>query len=155
MATDPSILARLPAFAAVSEASLAPLAQAAERVRMAAGSVLFRIGEPAHHLYFVLEGRVTLSLALPGRSELSVLSLGPLELTGWSGLLPHARAATARITEDAELLRLPGALLLSACEADHELGYRVMRYLFADLTLRLRDARLQLVDAYGERHGGG
>jgi len=153
VAIDPDLLARLPAFADVGDAARAPVAAAAEVVRAPAGTTLFREGEPGEDVYFLLEGRVGLSLRLPGRAEMMVLSLGAGELTGWSGILPHERVATARVVEDAVLVRIPGRALLDACEADHELGYRVMKQLFTELTRRLHETRLQMIDAFGEAGG--
>lgn len=150
MAIDPSMLDAVPLFAGIAEPSRGRLASAAELVHARGGSVLFEEGEPAEDVYFLLEGRVALSLRLPGRSAMTVLSLRPGDLTGWSGILGGPRVATARAVEDARLLRISGRDLAEICEKDHELGYRVMCKLAAELARRLHDARLQLLDVYGE-----
>jgi CRP-like cAMP-binding protein len=148
MAVDPERLRAIPAFREASASALETLAAAGDEVVVAQGSLLFAEGDPADDVYFVLEGRITLSLRVGGR-EILVLSLGPGELTGWSGLLPHGRVATARASLPSRTLRLPGRVVLDACEADHELGYRIMRHLFGELARRLHDTRLQLLDVFG------
>jgi CRP-like cAMP-binding protein len=148
MSVSTELLEAIPALSAAGEEARARLAAEGEEVTIPAGGVLFAEGDPADDVYFLLEGRVTLGLRIGGR-ELLVLSLGPGELTGWSGVLPHGRVATARATSPTRALRLPGRVLLEVCEADHALGYRVMRHLFGELARRLHDTRLQLLDVFG------
>jgi len=148
MSVDVALLEGIPAFHGTNPTTRAAVARLAERVEAKAGSVLFHEGDPATEVYFLLSGRISLGMRVAQR-ELLVLTLHAGEMTGWSGLLPHGRVATARVLDDAALLRFDGQALLDACEADHELGYRVMRHLFGDLARRLHDTRLQLMDVFG------
>ena len=58
--------------------------------------------------------------------------------------------ATARAGKASSVLVLPGDALRSLCESDHEIGYFVMRNLFAAVTSRLQDTRMQLIDIYSD-----
>jgi CRP-like cAMP-binding protein len=147
---DPAILKRLSMFGSLGEAALAAIAALAVTERKPAGTILFRESDPSVDAWFVLEGRVSLSMRLGDPRDLTVLSLGPGELVGWSALLEGRRVATGRVTEAAVLLRLPGRALLALCEADHHVGYAVMKELAVVLAQRLHDTRLQLMDMFGK-----
>jgi CRP-like cAMP-binding protein len=153
MAVDVALLDGIPAFAGTTPEARRRVASLADRVDASAGSILFHEGDPATEVYFLVSGRVSLGMRM-GDREMLVLTLRAGEMTGWSGLLPHGRVATARVVDDAVLLRFEGQALLDACEADHELGYRVMKDLFGDLARRLHDTRLQLVDMFGPSRKG-
>jgi CRP-like cAMP-binding protein len=79
-----------------------------------------------------------------------ILSLGPGELVGWTALLGGTWTATARAVERSTLLRLPGVELWALCEREHDIGYAIMKRLFAAMALRLHDTRLQLLDMFGK-----
>ena len=62
-----------------------------------AGAVVFRQGEPATTVYWLLEGNVTLEICAPGSGCKRILTVAPGELLGWSPLLEQQRlTATAR-----------------------------------------------------------
>jgi CRP-like cAMP-binding protein len=137
-------------FANLGEASLAAVAALAVTEEQPAGAILFRESDPSVDVWFVLKGRVSLSMRLGDPRDLTVLSLGPGELVGWSALLEGRRVATGRVTEAAALLRLPSRALLALCDADHHVGYAVMKQLSVVLAQRLHDTRLQLMDMFGK-----
>ena len=69
---------------------------------------------------------------------------------GWSWLFaPYRWQLDARALEPCELIGFDGACLRGKCEADHELGYQLMRRFAANLVDRLQATRLQLLDVYG------
>lgn len=139
------------------------VARIARRRDVASGVVLFREGEPADTFYLVIEGRVSLSLRVPGREDAIVGTLSSGELLGWSALLPASRAsqgteegtsqrtwtATARTLAPTALLVIPGKDLVETCKLNHEIGYYVMRSALSVVAGRLRDTRLQLLDMFG------
>jgi CRP-like cAMP-binding protein len=147
------LIARLPAFADLDDAQRAAVASLARVEQVAAGTTLFRESEPADDLRFVVDGRVSLGMRFGGRGEVTVLSLGPGELVGWTALLGRTWTATARASERSTLVRLPGAALAALCEREHDIGYALMKRLFAAMALRLHDTRLQLLDMFGKEPG--
>lgn len=139
------------------------VARIAHRQDVAAAVTLFREGEPADTVYLVIQGRVSLSLRMPGREDAIVGTLSSDEILGWSALLPpesvgdrspeqrvqRTWTATASTLAPTSLLVIPGKELVAACEMDHEIGYYVMRNALSAVAGRLRDTRIQLLDMFG------
>jgi CRP-like cAMP-binding protein len=112
----------------------------------------FDHGGPWHAVLLVAEGRVALSMRFPGRPEVAMLTVGSGEMLGWSGLKPGARrVASGRVVEAVTLLEFPAAALHALCEADHDVGYALMRFGFEEVSLRLHDTRLQLLDMFARQ----
>jgi CRP/FNR family transcriptional regulator, dissimilatory nitrate respiration regulator len=63
-------------FAALDEAQFARVAAAVARVALAPGQILFQRGEPARHLYVVLDGEIKLALQSRAGEEKVVERLG-------------------------------------------------------------------------------
>lgn len=144
------LCARLPAFADLDDAARATVAALARVEQVPVGTTLFRESDPADDLRFILEGQISLGMRFGGRGEVVVLSLGPGELVGWTALLGGTWTATARAATRSTLLRLPGAELSALCESEHDIGYAIMKRLFAAMARRLHDTRLQLLDMFGK-----
>lgn len=126
------------------------LAFIAVRQEVPAEFELFREGTPADGVYFVIWGRVMLSIHVPGRGNMQVGMIAPGELLGWSGLLrEHTWAATAHTVKATSLLMFPGQSLIEMCEFDHEIGFYVMRSAFAGVARRLQETRRQLSEMVG------
>lgn len=153
MPVDPHVLAALTPFASLAEEDLEKLAALATLEEHPGGTVLFHEEDPAVEVYFVLRGRIALTLGLGAGREHTVLTAGPGELVGFSGLLPQNRVAGARTQTSVSLLCFDGERLLALCEADHDIGYAVMKQLFGAMVRRLQDTRMQLLDVYGPRGG--
>lgn len=144
-----SDLARIPMFAQMPGRALAELAELGHVAPLALGEVLFHEGDPSDEVAVLLEGRVVLTVRLDGTHERSLLTLGPGELLGWSGLLGGTRMASARALSAGRRVAFPGGRLRALCEADHEVGYAVMKATSAALAERLVDAHLQVLDLFG------
>lgn len=143
-------LARIPRLSGLSPDDLAKLAAITTLEVAPAGAVLFREGDPSDRFWLVDTGRVALTLKPSGRQETTLLTLGPGDLLGWSALLGTGRrVAQGRVTQDCTLLRLDREPVLALCEADHDVGYALMRLAFEEVSERLLHARLQLLDLYG------
>jgi CRP/FNR family transcriptional regulator, cyclic AMP receptor protein len=144
------ILERNPWFARLNEAHLTKLASTAEEVRWPAGQIIFREGEKDHRFYLVLAGRVALDIYVPVRGRVTILTVGPDELFGWSAMLPviEIRTAGARTLQETTAVAFHAATLRILCEEDHDLGYLVYRRLTNVVAARLTATRLQLLDMY-------
>lgn len=153
MGTHPSadVVSGILLFAGLTREEHERLAALSLVERYAAGQNVFAEGDPPGDLYVVLDGRVTLTLRVPGEPDRSVLSLRAGELLGWSSLIGRARVATATATLPTELLRMPRSDLLLLCETDHHVGYALMRQAFEEVADRLVQTRLQLLDVFGTR----
>jgi len=115
-----------------------------------AGERLFRTGDAAERFYLVRHGRVALELYAAGHRPLTIQTLQDGEIAGFSWLFePYQWMFDARAIADTSAIAFDAVCLRGKCEADHELGYQLMRR-FAGIALgRLQATRLQLLDVYG------
>ena len=112
-----AFLATQPAFQALDRAVLQELAQEMELVNLRAGETLFACGDPRDAIFFVLSGRIALAAQSPQGRSLPAHVLGAGQVAGEIGLVadgPHT--STARVLEDARVLRLARIAFESLCE---------------------------------------
>jgi CRP-like cAMP-binding protein len=122
----------------------------AKNVRFEAGQFLFREGQPANEFYLIRHGRVALEVSAPGRGALTVQTLGPGDIGGVSWLIPPYRwGFDGQALEPVRAIAIDGGCLRAKCEADHHLGYDVMKRVVSTLVERLHATRLQILDVYG------
>jgi CRP-like cAMP-binding protein len=144
------IVAEHPFFAGLGESFTTLVSGCAKNVRFEAGQYLFHEGDPADEFYLLRHGQVALQLTAPGRGVVTFLTVGPGELAGVSWLIPPYKW-----TFDAKALELVRAIAVDAkclrqkCEADHDLGYEVMKRFMTVLVQRLQATQLQILDVYG------
>lgn len=139
----------LPVFDGLSDDLLATLVSRLRREEFAAGARALRQGEGADALYIILQGKFSLTMEIPGGQEQSLLTLTRGEVLGWSALVePSTWLASATALKPSTVLAIGGPELRAMCDANHELGYFVMRNLFGALLARLHDTRLQMLDMY-------
>lgn len=138
------------AFASDMPASLVDqLARLARWKMCPAGTTIFREGAYHDSFYLLHSGHVILEMCLAGRGCTQLLTLGPGEMLAWSSLVGSSRMTTTAVAQDnVELIELPGPTVAAACEADHELGFQLMKRLATALSLRLLATRLQLLDLF-------
>ena len=114
-----------------------------------AAEYLFHEGDPADQFYLIREGCVALEVRAPGRA-LTVQTLRPGEIVGVSWLIPPYRwSQDARAVEFTRAIAMDAACLRGKCEADHDLGYALMKRFVPVLIQRLQSTRLQILDVYG------
>jgi CRP-like cAMP-binding protein len=126
------------------------LARIASPVEWKAGAIVYREGDPASPLYVVEEGRVALEMTVPGRAPVTILTVGPGEIFGWSSLFylrPKTSAARALVPSRA--LALDAAGFRALCDADPVFGYALTRRILQVVSERLKAARIQLLDVFG------
>lgn len=147
---DPKAIGEILLFAPLTAEEHARLSEMGTVEHFETGDVVFEEGARSEGVYVMLEGRVNLSIGVPGQPDKSVLSLRSGELLGWSALLGWARAATAVAVTETRLLRLSGSDLLELCETDHRVGYTIMRRAVEEMADRLKSTRLQMLDVFGK-----
>ena len=115
------------------------------------GERLFHEGEPANDFFLLRHGRVALELFMPGRGAMTVSTHGPGEVVGWSWLFPPYRwHLDGRALERGSAIVFDGECLRGKAEADHDLGYELMKRFAAQMVERLQATRIQLLDLYGQ-----
>jgi len=146
------ILAAHPFFQGLEPRYLELLIGCAANIRFEPDSFLFRTGEEANQFFLLRDGRVMLEITAPGRAPLVVQTLGAGEILGWSWLIPpYHWMFDAVAVERTRAIALDGKCLRAKCEADHNLGYELLKRFAHILGDRLQAARLQLLDLYGQQ----
>jgi CRP-like cAMP-binding protein len=143
-------LAAFPVFAQLPEAELELISSTARTVRFAARQRLFSEGQPAQACWLIEDGRVALDIAVPGRGQVVVQTLGPGDVLGWSWLVQPYRwhyGATSVIPTTAT--ELDTARLRALAEQDPRFGYTLVLTLFEAVLQRLQATRARLLDLYG------
>ncbi len=107
-ATDTqATLAANPMFAGLDQAERAAFELGSGSVRLAAGEILFRQGDPGDALYLIVSGRLGVRVANADGTETIVDDLRPPASVGELALLTEqVRGATVFALEDAELARV-------------------------------------------------
>jgi CRP-like cAMP-binding protein len=102
----------------------------ATTVRLAAGEVLFRLGDDADWIYAIEWGRVALTLPMRVRDRDQDVLLEerlPGEIVGWSALIaPHRMTLTATAMSDTQLMAIPRRPLGELLTARPDIGYPLM-----------------------------
>jgi CRP/FNR family transcriptional regulator, cyclic AMP receptor protein len=144
------LIAEAPVFAGLDAEYLKLIANCSVNARFAAGELLVREGDPAELFYLLRAGSVAIELDAPAGGPLLIETLYAGDVVGWAWLFePYRWAFDARAREPVRAVAFDGACLRGKCEADHELGYELMRRFAASLTEDLQATRLQLLDVYG------
>jgi len=149
------LIASAPVFAGLSAPQLELIAGCGANQHFATGERLFREGGPAERFYLIRQGAVALEVDAPGRGALVIETLHEADVVGWSWLFePYRWEFDARATMPTATVAFDGACLRGKSEADHELGYQLLRRFAALLVDRLQATRLQLLDVYGHASSG-
>jgi len=152
METIEQILEEHPFFAGFPAAAGRLVAGCARNHRFDAGEYLFHEGAPANEFYLVRHGTVALEIVAPGREPVVFATLGPGEIVGASWLVPPYRwMFDARAVTLVRAIGIDAACLRDKSEADHDLGYEMMKRFLPILVQRLQTTRLQILDVYGSR----
>ncbi|HET7567944.1 MAG TPA: cyclic nucleotide-binding domain-containing protein [Gaiellaceae bacterium] len=139
-----------PVFADLEPEDLELVAGCGQNVAFDAGDRLFKEGDEADSFYLVRHGLVALEQYVPNKGMLTVETVGPGEIAGWSWLVPPYRwQLSARAIEPTRAIVLDGACLRGKCDDDPALGYRLLSRISGELVQVITQARLQLVDVYG------
>ena len=152
MQTLEDLIRASPVFEGLAPDELKLIAGCAVNDHFDAGTRLFGEGEAANRFFLIRHGAVALEVDAPGRGPLVVETLHDGDVVGWSWLFePYRWQFDGRAVGTTRVVSFDGACLRGKCEADHELGYQLMRRFAASLIDRLQATRLQLLDVYG--HG--
>jgi CRP-like cAMP-binding protein len=153
METLEPILAEHPFFHNLDPAYLQLVVGCASNVRFEANQIIFREGEEADKFYLLRHGQVSLEIFAPERGSVNVQTLDEGDILGWSWLIPpYQWHFDARATTLVRAIALDGKCLRNKCEANHDLGYELLKRFAYIVGQRLDATRLQLLDIYGIHH---
>jgi CRP/FNR family transcriptional regulator, cyclic AMP receptor protein len=148
--TIDELIGESPVFAGLERERIALIAGCAGNVRFEANEELFREGDPADTFYLVRRGTIALETFVPARGALTIETLGPGEVVGWSWLIPpYEWHFDARAVGAVRAIGFDGACLRDKCAADPALGFELLTRFAAVLLERLQATRVRLLDVYG------
>ena len=154
-----NVRARLEAhafFTALSPSHLDVIAACARARSVREGMVLFHEGDDATALYAIDGGSVAVQVHIPHRRPITLETLGPGEILGWSWLFPPYRTRFGAVALTAvELLVIDARTLRARLDEDAALGYALLQRFSRVIAERLEATRLQLLDVYGNQRAAG
>ncbi len=126
------------------------LAEMAFEATFSEGDVLYNEGDLGDILYLIEEGLVTVETYVPSRGRVTIFTVGPGQLLGWSAFFPHKRkTASSRALKATRAIAISTPQLREVCQANCDLGYAIVWRIAEVIADRLKATRLQLMDIYG------
>jgi CRP/FNR family transcriptional regulator, cyclic AMP receptor protein len=148
--TTVDFLATVPLFEGRDEANLTQLARVMRRRTVREGEVIWRQGDAAREVLFVVDGTVSTSLRLTGDRTVEISRAGPGDILGEVALLDgHGHTLGARVTETATLLALGRLDLAALLVAQEPAAFALRRRLVSHLAARVRSQLRSLAVSLG------
>lgn len=135
-------------FNGLPDSLLKEIAAISNETAVKKGEFIFREGEKADKLHFLLKGSVALRVKLTSRPDSVTVSFvsTPFQSFGWSGVVaPHHYTSSAESDEDSTLLIIPAAPFMDLLEKHPEHGFTVMKRIAEIIADRLRNSRQALL----------
>jgi CRP-like cAMP-binding protein len=125
------------------------LARLGTMVDFKADEVILQEGDEPTELGILSSGRLALRTLVPERGPVTILSVEPGDIFGWSAILPDTKAqSTVVAIEPSRALVIDGATLRAALKSDHALAASLYPRVLQAVGRRLRATRLQLLDLF-------
>ena len=141
-----------PLFAGLSKEQLHRVFDGAHEEYFAKDRFMFRQEGEASSFYLIREGKVSLEASAPGRPPITLQTLGPGDVLGWSWMLPpHTWNFDARALETTLAVTMDGENLLKLVREDDKLGNLLTHRFLRVVVQRLQAARVQLLDLYAQK----
>ena len=148
-------LATVPLFEGREEEDLVELARVMRRRTVREGEILWRQGDVAREMLFVVGGGVVASLRVPGDRGVEIGRAGPGEMVGEIALLDGgAHTLSVSVTETATVLALGRADFAALLARSHPSAFSLKRRLATLFTARLRNQLSHLAGSLGEETAG-
>jgi CRP/FNR family cyclic AMP-dependent transcriptional regulator len=126
------------------------IAGCATNVVFSDGERLMTVGDPATEFFAIRRGEIAVELAPAMGPPLVIETMEAGQVVGWSWLFePYITQFDVRARGPVGAISFDGACLRGKCEADHDLGYELMRRFAHLITSRLQATRIRLLDIYG------
>jgi CRP/FNR family transcriptional regulator, cyclic AMP receptor protein len=148
-------LATVPLFEGREEADLVELARVMRRRTVREGEILWRQGEDAREIVFIVGGGVSASLRVAGDRAVEIGRAGPGEMVGEIALLDGgAHPMSVTVTETATVLALGRLDFAALLARQGPSAFSLRRRLASLLTARLRDQLWRLAGSPGDEVTG-
>ena len=146
------LLKRSQIFAGLDDEQLARLHALAEACSFAEDEVIVEEDKQGADCYFVLMGRVDISVRSPfGSASQKIAQIKRGEMFGELSLVDgFLRSATAKASDPVTALRFSNAKLEELMSDDPRIGFRIMRNLANVLSSRIRNTNMKLRNALSD-----
>ena len=133
-------------------AHLEKLAGMAFQATYREGDILYREGDLGDVLYIIEQGHVAVETHIPGQGRVTILTVGPGQLLGWSSFFPNKRkTASCRAVTNMRAVAISAPQLRDACQKDYEFGFEISLRLAELIADRLKATRLHLMDIFAQQ----
>lgn len=113
------------------------------------GTTLLTEGEVCEEFGIVLSGRIALRTLVPERGMVTILTIEPGDVWGWSAIVPPYRGTSTVVTiEPVTSMVFEGAALRIALREDSALAQVLYPRILVAVSRRLAASRLQLLDLF-------
>ena len=119
------------------------------RLELESGATFMREGEVTAFMAIVVRGRVALRMRVPERGAITILTLDPGDIVGWSSIVaPYRATTTATALEPTELAILESGELRELLASDVEVAAAFLPHVLETAAARLAATRDQLLDLF-------
>lgn len=156
------LLKSIKAFSNLSETQLVEIQKHCEELEFREGIKLFKEGDAAEHLWYVIEGQVDLRFELPDQrsshpertiSSIEVQHQNPeAKVMGWSCFIePYKMRLSAYcVTDRCRIIRIPRTAMLALFEKDTDMGYKFLSYMITVVGYRFHQFQEHVARNMGE-----
>jgi CRP/FNR family transcriptional regulator, cyclic AMP receptor protein len=124
--------------------------QLATERRFDTGEMLVQDGDPAEWFFLIFHGKVALEVASAEKPHLTIQTIGPGEVLGWSWLVaPYLWRFDARALKPTRVLAISGPKFRAFLAHHPEQGYQFLTRLLPIIAQRLENTQIQLLDIHG------
>jgi CRP/FNR family cyclic AMP-dependent transcriptional regulator len=125
------------------------LASIAEVRAFGPGEMLLKEGTECHQFAVVLSGLLGIQVLVPGQGSVTMLTIEPGDVYGWSAVVaPHRSTSTVVGVEAGEVLAFDAEALRDLLNGDDVLAATLYPRLLQAMARRLTATRIQLLDLY-------
>lgn len=149
---SPELIRRFPFFSNFSMDQIIFLAKIAEEESVQREHYFNHEGEEINSLYLILEGEIILVTSLPQKDrEVTLNSLGPGDVFGWSAMVPpYTATAAAKAVSPSRVVSFDARELRKKSDEDCQFGYLMMIKIAQVIRDRLNSLRIETL-AYTSR----
>lgn len=142
------VLSQFGLFQGLPESLMTEIAAISSEVSAKQGDFIFREGEKADKLHFLLNGSIALRVKLTSRPDSVTVSFisTPFQSFGWSGVVPpYHYTSSAECDEDSKLFIIPSEPFMKLLEKNPESGFKIMQRITVIIADRLRNSHQALL----------
>ena len=169
--SDKNLLQGFKFFSDLTPEALDKVASQSKELEFNTDDVVFRFEAPAEHFYGLIDGEIELTLVFTDRvlkteieyeqavharmvdreRQIVVDYVHPGQVFGWASIIGSGqRTVTARCTEPSRVFAIPAADMIAMFDADHTMGYLLMRRMADIISKRLKNRTEKLIETWVE-----